>query len=73
MPRLKQTEPFAEVSRLLRGYGISAAALAGLLGVSEPTARKKLREPDTLTLSDLRKIARGTGAPADEIRGAIRF
>ena len=73
MPRLKNAEPFGEVGRLLRGYDLSAAALAGLLGVSEPTARRRLREPESFTLSELRKIARGTDVPADEIREAIKF
>ena len=72
MPRLKtQEKPFSKMSRLLIGYGLSAARLAPILKVSEPTARKRLDRPELLTLADLDRISRFGHIPIDEIKSCF--
>lgn len=72
MPYIKPTDPpFARVGRLLKGYGLSSGKLATVLGCSAPTALKKLKQPETLTLADLALINSRGHIPIDEIRDAI--
>lgn len=59
------------MSRLLYSYKINGVSLANAIGCCEPTARKKLLNPDKLTLGDLRKIHRAFKIPCEEIKGAI--
>lgn len=74
MPRIKEREPdFAEVGRCVRGYGLNSVQLAQILGVSQPTAMKKLKEPEHMTLRDLKRIALRGHIPMEEIRERIRF
>lgn len=73
MPRLKQTENFIEIRRLLKGYDLNAPKLATVLGCSAPTARRKLNEPELLTLSDLKAISQKGHVPIDEIREAVKW
>ena len=69
MPRLvDSTHPMA---RLLRGYGINGANLAAAVGCAEVTARKKLNDPNRLTLGDLKRIHYKVGVPCDEIRERV--
>ena len=72
MPYIKPRErPFEKTSRLITGYCPSPPQLAKVLDCSAPTARKKLRCPELLTLSDLRKINNRLHIPAEEIRATI--
>ena len=72
MPRLKKTEiPFSKMSRLLIGYGLNAPELSRVLKVSEPTARKRLSQPELFTLGDLDRINRFGHVPIEEIRMAL--
>ena len=72
MPKLKTVDPaFIAVARLLRGYGIKASTLAAAIGCSYPTAKKKLEEPQYLTLSDLSLCSKHFSIPIEEIRNAI--
>lgn len=74
MPRVKEREPdFAGLGRTIRGYGYNSVKLAAVLGVSQPTAMRKLREPENLTLADLKRIALRGHIPMEEIRERIRF
>ncbi len=75
MPRIKPLcpEPFTEIRRLLKGYEFDGPKLAYVIGVSEPTARKRLKNPEEFTLGELRKIIRGSDVTADEIREALKF
>lgn len=74
MPRLKHPDPpFWDVRRLLLGYELSAAHLAKAAGISESTAARRLANPGDLTLTELKRICRNGGVPADRIREAIQF
>lgn len=59
------------MTRLLRGYEINGRNLAVALGCAEITARKKLYDPDKLTLGDLDKIHRVFGIPIEELRERV--
>lgn len=73
MPYIKPKEPpFVRMQRLLRGYGYNAESLAPVLGVTPPTARKRLNNPQLLTLQDLAMISRRAHIPWDDIREAVR-
>ena len=72
MPYIKpKYEPWKKLVRLLRGYGITGAALAGILEVSPPTAYRRLKEPGTLTLDELYAISTRAHIPMEEIREAV--
>ena len=72
MPYIKpKKKPFAKMGRLLRGYGLNGTSLAGILGVSAPTAKKLLDNPEKLTLEALDKISRLAHIPMEELREAI--
>ena len=76
MPYIKKKEPpFTEVRRLIRGYtdGTGTAELQRALGCCETTARKKLREPDKLTLGDLKRISQNLHIPVERIREAVSW
>ena len=72
LPRIKHSEAFEPMRRLIRGYGLNGTKLAKVLNVSEQTARSRIREPERLTLGDLERLNRMGGIPLDEIRAAIR-
>lgn len=69
MPRLKDsTHP---LTRLLRGYEINGANLAKALGCAEETARKKIQDPNRLTVGDLTAIHIKFGVPIEDIRELV--
>lgn len=65
--------PFWGVRRLLLGYELTSTHLARATGMSESTAARRLANPGDLTLSELRRVCRNAGVPADELREAIKF
>ncbi|MBO7668346.1 MAG: hypothetical protein J6T26_07780 [Firmicutes bacterium] len=72
MPYIKtQAAPWAAMTRLLRGYGVTPTGLSVMLDVSRPTATKRLMQPGTLTLDELHTISRRAHIPMEEIRGAV--
>lgn len=73
MPYTKPLTPprYARMTRLLRGYELTAPRLAEVLNVTAPTARQKLENPSRLTLGDLDRINRFGHVPLGEIREAI--
>ena len=74
MPYIRPKEPpFEKLSRLLKGYGLNGVKTAKIIGVSAPTAKKKLEDPELFTLKDLKKISVAVHIPIDEIREAITF
>ena len=74
MPRLKQPDrPFMDMRRLLLGYELTSVHLAKAAGISESTAARRLANPGDITLTELRRICRNGGVPADRIREAIHF
>lgn len=66
MPRMVDTTH--PMTRLLRGYEVNGKNLAACIGCSEETARKKLKDPNRLTLGDLSRIHHKYGIPIEELR-----
>lgn len=62
---------YDRVRRLIKGYGISGSGLATILGVSKPTGKWKLDNPERLTLADIHKIATNGHISMDELREAM--
>jgi len=72
MPYIKPREkPFEKVSKLLRGEKITGPKLGEILGCSHVTGKKKLENPEFLTLGDLGKICTLGHIPIEKIREAI--
>lgn len=73
MPYIKPLtqQPFARMTRLLRGYGFTGPTLAQILGCTAPTARDRILHPERLTLEELDKISRHGHIPLDELRDCI--
>lgn len=69
MPRLQLTSPDPMVA-VLRVWAFDSAKLARAIGRHPNTARSRLKRPETLTLQELRRLARA-GVPIDQIRGAV--
>lgn len=73
MPYIKpMARPFNEMHKLLKAYGLTSAKFAVILGCSLPTAKKKLDNPEKLTLEDLDKINRFGHVPIEELREAVK-
>lgn len=71
MPYVKTPEaPFAAISRLIRGYGLTQKDMAHMLGVSRPTVKKLMDNPELFTLRDLDRLNRFGHIPLEEIRAA---
>ena len=73
MPYLKSNEPYAELRRLLKGYGLTGSKLARVIGKCESTARDRSDRPGSLTVRELELICKNGHIPADELRGALKF
>lgn len=74
LPRLKEKKaPFDAVQRVLRSYYLNGSRIAPVIGVSGPTARKKLENPELFTLKDLYSISKCLGIPWHEIREAMIY
>lgn len=72
MPRLKQqTVRFQKLRMLLKSYDLNGNKIAPKLGCSHVTGKKKLDNPEFLTLKDLDALNRCFGIPWDEIREAM--
>ena len=71
MPYLKRIGEHEKSKRLLKGYEINAVKLAAYIGVSEPTARKRLNNPGLLTGNDWLNISRKGHIPIEEIRNVF--
>lgn len=72
MPYKKPTQKFIEITRLLKGFDLNATNLSKILDCSIPTARKKLLNPEYLTLAELEAIHRKGHIEWDRIRNAIK-
>lgn len=71
MPHIKRVGEHEKSKRLLKGYEINAVKLAVYIGVSEPTARKRLKNPGLLTGDDWLNISRKCHIPVEEIRNVF--
>jgi len=62
---------------LLLGYasasGKTSTEISEIMGCSRPTAAKKLKEPELLTVGELRRMRKGLGIPEDEMLSAMKF
>ena len=71
MPYLKKKGEHEKSKRLLKGYGLTGASLATIIQVSEPTARKRLKNPGLLTGENWLAISRKCHIPIEEIRNVF--
>lgn len=78
MPRVKLGTPEVDKVKGLilerqLAYGYSEAKMAKLVGCSESTWRKMIRERSTKewTLGEILKLTHALGIPKDEVRAAI--
>ena len=70
MPRLRDA-PVHPMTRLLKSYDLNGNNLASAIKSSPATARRKIAEPERLTLGDLRAIHYKFGIPVDELRERV--
>ena len=71
MPYVKgYTEP-DKLRRLLKGYEFTAPRLASTLGCSTATAQRRLSDPASLTVEELRRINKRGHVPLEEIKEAL--
>ena len=70
MPRLRDA-PVHPMTRLLKSYDLNGNNLASAIHSSPATARKKIAEPQYLTVGDLIAINRKWAIPLDDLRRAI--
>lgn len=69
MPRLRnEVHP---MTRLLLSYQLNGNNLSACIGCSPATARRKIVEPQRLTVGDMLAIHRRFGVPLDDLRGCI--
>ncbi|MGI6042135.1 MAG: hypothetical protein ACOYBH_07945 [Candidatus Alectryocaccobium sp.] len=72
MPYIKQPKrPFGKMRELIMAKEFRSPRLAAVLCCSQPTAKKKMDNPELLTLGDLDKLNRFGHIPIEEIREAI--
>lgn len=80
MPRTnlcKREIPHAALAQLIGGTVYTRKTrtddVAAMLGCSPNTALKRLRDPGTLTVDELTRLARRLEIPIDALRAAIRY
>ena len=72
MPYIKKKE-LDPLVKLLRAYGLNTGEpLSKILGCSIPTAIKRIKNPELLTVGDLYRINLRGHIPIEEIRAAIK-
>jgi len=80
MPRVNlvlDANKFRRLSTLVNGAIVvedkSAADIANMLDISEPTARKYMRAPEALPWASLCKLCRKLNIPIEELRECIKY
>ena len=58
---------------LLKGYDLNGKNLSEILKCSHPTAKRKIENPQLLTLGDLERIEKKTDISIEELREAVRW
>lgn len=71
MPYVKSYTETDKLRRLLKGYEFTAPRLAATLGCSTATAQRRLSDPASFTVEELRRINKRGHIPLDEIREAL--
>lgn len=59
-----------ELTVLLRGWGLTAKRLAGIIGASTVTANRRLAVPEKLDVEELRKLHRA-GMDVEDLASAV--
>lgn len=70
MPKLRAKEVHP-MTRLLLSYQVNGNNLSDVIHSSPATARRKIVEPERLTMGDMLAINKKFGIPVDEIRRCI--
>lgn len=70
MPYLKKAA-IDPMTKLLRSYGLNGVGLADVLNACPTTGAKRMQNPGTLTLDEIRRLNSHGHIPIDEIRQAI--
>lgn len=79
MPRtiFEKQNPYDKLMALLRGTAItkdkSFTDLGGMACCSKQTVARRMQDPGSMTLDELRAMGRGLSIPIDELREAIRY
>ena len=75
MPRNKFDKTPSRMFVLLNGSAIgkSREELGTIIGKGAQTASERLKNPDTLTLGELKRLARKLHIPVEDIRAAIEL
>ena len=73
MAYTKREPDFVKIQRVIRGYGLNAPAIAEMIDVSAPTARKRLEHPELFSLSDLKRISQRGHIPWEELHAAFHW
>lgn len=75
MPRTKFDKTPSRMFVLLNGSAIgkSREELGAIIGKGAQTASERLKNPDTLTLGELKRLARKLHIPVEDIRAAIEL
>lgn len=71
MPYKKDTRPYARLGELLASKHIGQKKLAKIIGVSEPTAWRRLSDPGELKVKDLYAIMSAAHISKEELKGAL--
>lgn len=70
-------KPPDKLRMLLVGYieatGTTRDDLGRIIGTCDDTARKRVKNPDEMTIGDLKRIGKSLGIPVDELRAAITY
>lgn len=69
MPYIKK-EP-DKLRRVFLAYELDGVKLARILGYHPNTGRDRMKNPDALTVAEIRQISRKAHIPIEELRGAI--
>lgn len=75
MPRLKSNDPYEKLSKLLMGArayeGKTYEGIARHINVSPRTARRYMKNPEKLPLTELNVLRRYLGVTIEDFRDAI--
>lgn len=78
MPKLKRPpDRYYNFKLLIRGsmavHGVTQTEAADRLDMTQKTLRRRLNDPDSMTLGEMKKLASLLNIPADDMRAAIPF
>lgn len=71
MPKVKTLFGLEPLTRLLKAYDVNTSCVAEICKCSLPTARKKIRNIEYMTVGEFQKIVKIQGIPTEEVLEAI--